>query len=171
MSGIKRMALLFLTLVLLMGVFAGCSSYRKGDETLIMTVGGYEVTGEFYRYVCMKNCVQLYGAEALERPLTEREEQELQSAVETELQRYFAIEKMAEEQKVALSKEDTQLIKDQLEEARERYERQNPGPALSSAGVLRGWIIYPQKGRSPCLCSHPRQYCGTRGANPCRASG
>ena len=73
MSGIKRMALLFLTLVLLMGVFAGCSSYRKGDETLIMTVGGYEVTGEFYRYVCMKNCVQLYGAEALERPLTERE--------------------------------------------------------------------------------------------------
>ena len=92
MSGIKRMALLFLTLVLLMGVFAGCSSYRKGDETLIMTVGGYEVTGEIYRYVCMKNCVQLYGAEALERPLIEREEQELQSAVETELQRYFAIE-------------------------------------------------------------------------------
>ncbi|MGM9667688.1 MAG: peptidylprolyl isomerase [Eubacteriales bacterium] len=144
MSGIKRMALLFLTLVLLMGVFAGCSSYRKGDETLIMTVGGYEVTGEFYRYVCMKNCVQLYGAEALERPLTEREEQELQSAVETELQRYFAIEKMAEEQKVALSKEDTQLIKDQLEEARESYEQEEEYYASLESAYMSENVYYEQ---------------------------
>ena len=144
MSGIKRMALLFLTLILLMGVFAGCSSYRKGDETLIMTVGGYEVTGEFYRYVCMKNCVQLYGAEALERPLTEREEQELQSAVETELQRYFAIEKMAEEQKVALSKEDTQLIKNQLEEARESYEQEEEYYASLESAYMSENVYYEQ---------------------------
>lgn len=144
MSIIKRIVLFFLTSVLLAGMFVGCSSYRKGDETLIMTVGGYAVTGELYRYVCMKNCVQLYGEEALERTLTEREGQELQSAVETELQRYFAIEKMAKEQKVVLSKEDKKLIEDQLEEARESYKQKEEYYAFLESAHMSENVYYEQ---------------------------
>ena len=117
----KKIALLLAVLMLTIGL-SSCTSYKKGDTTVLMTVGGAEVTHELYRFICLKNAAIL--ASGQEDYFTGKDAdahlQELQSAVDRELRLYFAVETLAKRYEVTLSKEDVDLIKDEIKETKKQ---------------------------------------------------
>ena len=109
----KKILALFLALLLTLPAFAACASYRKGDTTVLMTVGGRKVTAEMFRYVCLKNASYLFGGET--EDLSDEQKKQLGEAVFAELRRYYAVETLAEKHKVALGKEDLNAIGEQID--------------------------------------------------------
>ncbi|MBQ8910964.1 MAG: peptidylprolyl isomerase [Clostridia bacterium] len=107
-----------LVLATLLLVFASCGpSYKKGDTTVLLTVGGIEVTHEQYRFICMKNAIILAGEDQgyYSGPDEEAHLKELEKAVERELRLYYAVETLAKKYGVKLSKDDKDLIKEELQ--------------------------------------------------------
>jgi hypothetical protein len=87
-----------LVLALALPLLSGCgTSYKKGDTTVLMTVGGVKITAEQYRFICMKNATILAGSD--KEYFTGEEAgahlSELEEAVEKELRLYCAVETLA----------------------------------------------------------------------------
>lgn len=116
---IFRILALFLVLVLGLLALPSCA-YKKGDTTVLMTVGGIEVTAEQYRFICMKNATILAGddKEYFTGDEGELHLKELEAAVERELRLYYAVETLAKKYGVKLSKDDKSLIKEELKSLR-----------------------------------------------------
>ncbi len=116
-----RMIGLLLVFSLVAALFAACgTSYKSGDTTVVMTVGGMKVTHEHYRYVCMKNATVLAGKDKdyFTGENAAAHLKELEEAVERELRLYFAVESLAKKHGVKLSKDDLELIKDEIKAMR-----------------------------------------------------
>ena len=117
---IRFTALLLLAVLGALALAACSPSYKSGDTTVLLTVDGMDVTHEHYRYVCMKNAVILAngdkdyftGADAAAH-LTE-----LETQVERELRLYFAVESLAKEYGLKLSKDDVKVIQDEIKAMR-----------------------------------------------------
>lgn len=121
----KKLMFCVAVLALLIGCLAGCSpSYQKGDTTVLLTVGGIEVTHEQYRFICMKNASILAGKE--EDYFTGEDKDAhlklLEESIEQELRMYCAIETMAEKYDVSLSDDDKDLLKEEIKGMKEAAE-------------------------------------------------
>jgi parvulin-like peptidyl-prolyl isomerase len=106
-----------LILALALPLLSGCgTSYKKGDTTVLMTVGGVKITAEQYRFICMKNATILAGSD--KEYFTGEEAgahlSELEEAVEKELRLYCAVVTLSAKLGVKLSKDDKELIKEEL---------------------------------------------------------
>lgn len=120
----KALSWLVLSVVLLMTCASCGTSYKKGDTTVLMTVGGIEVTHEQYRFICMKNATILAGddKEYFTGEQAEARLKTLKEAVERELRLYYAVETLAKKYGVSLSKSDKKLIKEELKGLRAESE-------------------------------------------------
>lgn len=139
-----RILSLLLVLLLALPALASCASYDKGDTTVLMTVGGREVTAETFRYVCLKNAVYLFGEKTDAQTLTAEQKKELEKAVLSELRRYYAVETLAGKHGVSLGKEDKNEIKDQIKESRKSYEDPNEYYAAYGARYMTENVFYEQ---------------------------
>ncbi len=117
---IGKIALLLVS-ALLLCFLCGCTSFQKGDTTVLLKIGGQEVTAEMYRFVCMKNKSYLFDDTKAE-DLTDLQKEELEQAVLSELRQYCALESMADTYGVKLSKSVRKEIKNQIKESRKNYE-------------------------------------------------
>ena len=118
----RKILALVLALLFVLPAFAACTSYRKGDTTAVMTVGGKKVTAELLRYVCLKNSVYLFGEKVDPQTLPEEKMKKLEDAVKNELRRYCAVETLADRYGVSLSGDDLDKIKDQISESKKTYD-------------------------------------------------
>ena len=114
---IRKALCVLLLLAFALTTLSSCgTSYKKGDTTVLMTVGGVKVTAEQYRFICMKNATILAGSdkEYFTGADAEAHLLELEAAVEKELRLYCAVETLAKKYGVKLSSDDKDLIKEEL---------------------------------------------------------
>lgn len=121
MKRLVRYTAIFLFVALVAFLLASCNtSYKSGDTTVLLTVGGMDVTHEHYRYVCMKNAAIL--ADGDEEYFTGENatahKKELEEQVERELRLYFAVESLAKKYELKLAKSDVKIIKDEIKAMR-----------------------------------------------------
>ena len=88
-------------------LLAGCGDPEK---KVVVRAGSVEITEDNYRYICMKNMQQYFGADKTEQDLTDEERTTLMNAVKEELRRYAVIEILAAREGISLSSvEETQI--------------------------------------------------------------
>lgn len=128
MNKVLKKICLFVALSIVMSSLLGCSKRKEGDppvytssDDVVMTLGGYNVTADFYRYLFLNTKDFFDNGDESYWEQEENDVEKIKDYVVESLRGTYGMFSLADEYNINLTDSDIDIVKGYLEEAKTGY--------------------------------------------------